>query len=218
MCFAEKLKLRCRCYPERLAAIVLVEQQQDYVAEIGFEPLLDLKPCSLPPEMTWRLVKSVNHYDKTLRLGGKIIPIHPLVRKLLGIPKGKLKVETDLNYTEKMKKFKFKKRGETQTRLVPLDDVKEKLESLQGEVNKEEFCISYMLLALGYYLAPNTTNCVASRFFGVLEDISKIKDYDWCTLVADCLITSIKAYNETSTDFVGGCVHILYVSYSLLLI
>ncbi|KAJ1285255.1 hypothetical protein BS78_03G266200 [Paspalum vaginatum] len=145
------------------------------------EPYVEKIGCG--PLLNSMPFRNVNCYDPTLWLGAKINPIRPLAPKLLGLPEGKL---------------------EMPSKMASFDDVEKKLMSLTGEENKDKFCVSYMLLALGHHLALNTTICVARRFFGVLEDISRIKEYKWCTFVADNLIKSIIQFTTTTTEYECG--------------
>jgi hypothetical protein len=65
-----------------------------------------------------------------------------------------------------------------------------------------------MLFASSQYLAPNTTINISREFLDVLEDVSKIKEFNWCTFVAKYLISRIKSFKSTiSLYFVDRYAH-----------
>ncbi|XP_044335893.1 uncharacterized protein [Triticum aestivum] len=78
---------------------------------------------------------------------------------------------------------------------------------------EEPFCIAFMMAILAIYLAPNTSVAVNRSFLGAAQQLDKLKQMDWCNLVADCLIKGIREYKESDALFVHvkGCVHILSV-------
>jgi hypothetical protein len=65
-----------------------------------------------------------------------------------------------------------------------VDSIEKELKGLMREDDKADFCISFMLFALAHYLAPNTTLQVNHEFLDSLEDVSKIKEFNWCAYVA----------------------------------
>jgi len=65
-----------------------------------------------------------------------------------------------------------------------------------------------------YYLAPNTTLQVNRDFLDSLEDVDKIKEFNWCAFVVQYLISRIENFTNLKSEYVYGCVHILHVSYN----
>lgn len=133
-----------------------------------------------------------------------------MVSNLLGIPKGTLEVKEGNWKCSKALKQRYTSAG----RGKHVDSIQKELKGLMGEDDKANFCISFMLFALAHYLAPNTTLQVNREFLNSLEDVSKIKEFNWCAYVAQYLISGIKAYQTSNSEYVYGCVHILHVSYN----
>jgi len=151
----------------------------------------------------------VNCASKTLVLGNKAIPIEPLVPKLLGIPKGTLEVQKSSWKCSKALKQRYTKHGRGQH----VSSIEKVLKGLTEEDNKADFCISFMLFALAYYLAPNTTLQVNRDFLDSLEDVDKIKEFNWCAFVVQYLISGIENFTNLKSEYVYGCVHILHLIY-----
>lgn len=169
-------KCRHRCSPHKIAGLELTPQQKTHVTDIEFGCLNDMLPCELPVELTMWLVSKVDCVLNALVLGGKVIPIEPLVSKLLGIPKGTLEVKEGSSKCSKALKQRYTSAG----RGKHVDSIEKELKGLTGEDDKADFCISFMPFALAHYLAPNTTLQVNREFLDSLEDVSKIKEFNWC--------------------------------------
>ncbi|XP_039821434.1 uncharacterized protein LOC120683416 isoform X2 [Panicum virgatum] len=64
-----------------------------------------------------------------------------------------------------------------------------------------------------YYLSPNTTLQVNRDFLDSLEDVDKIKEFNWCAFVVQYLISRIENFTNLKSEYVYGCVHILHLIY-----
>uniref|UniRef100_A0A0E0LDP5 Aminotransferase-like plant mobile domain-containing protein n=1 Tax=Oryza punctata TaxID=4537 RepID=A0A0E0LDP5_ORYPU len=193
-----------RCNPSRLSSIValLSPDQKGFVVDAGFGHLLSMQACNIPKGMTVWLIK--RHW----KLGGKSIPIKPLVEKVIGAPSGPIPVELSRDGDLRLKnKFTVKGRGQ------PIHIT---ISHILKENTKDEFTISFMLVALCVYLAPMANLSVNRDYLGALSNVKKISDMNWCEHIADFLIQRISDFKTNKKDnvYVRGCVHILNVIFT----
>jgi hypothetical protein len=80
------------------------------------------------------------------------------------------------------------------------------------------------MVAMNYFLCPNESLIPCFKYFGIFEDVSNAKDFDWCSYILDWLIDGIKSF--TCAKGVGvsdggtltGCFYYLAVSLPVLYI
>uniref|UniRef100_A0A0E0JRL7 Uncharacterized protein n=1 Tax=Oryza punctata TaxID=4537 RepID=A0A0E0JRL7_ORYPU len=113
--------------------------------------------------MTMWLIKSVHCLCGTLEIGGKSIPIKPLVEKVIGAPNGPIPVELSRDGDLRLKnKFTTKGRGQ----LIHIT-----ICHMLKENTKDEFTISFMLVALCVYLAPMANLSMNRDYLGDLSNV-----------------------------------------------
>uniref|UniRef100_N1QUX8 SIAH-type domain-containing protein n=1 Tax=Aegilops tauschii TaxID=37682 RepID=N1QUX8_AEGTA len=156
--------------------------------------------------LTLWLVDKFNCDTEALEFeGGISIPVRPLVKFVLGIPSGPIKVVEDLGVDDALyNQYSHNNRAKN-AKMVATE--------MCAMTEGEPFCIAFMIAILAIYLAPNTSVAVNRSFLGAARQVDNLKQMDWCNLVADCLIKGIREYKESDALFVHvkGCVHILSV-------
>jgi hypothetical protein len=76
-----------------------------------------------------------------------------------------------------------------------------------------------MLLALGFVLYPGTDNATTPRYLYNLQDVSKIKSFDWARHILDELMNQVRKYQTHGPEtegaaaslYVGSCLAVLAV-------
>jgi hypothetical protein len=102
-----------------------------------------------------------------------------LVQKVILILKGSLEVK--LGNTKCISALK--QCYTTSGRGKHVSEIEKELNRLTAEGDKDNFYISFMLFALSWYLASNTIISVCHEFLNILKNVSKIKKFNWCTLL-----------------------------------
>uniref|UniRef100_A0A0E0K4Y5 Aminotransferase-like plant mobile domain-containing protein n=1 Tax=Oryza punctata TaxID=4537 RepID=A0A0E0K4Y5_ORYPU len=149
-----------------------------------------MQACNIRKGMTMWLIKS------------------PLVEKVIGAPSGPIPVELSRDGDLRLKnKFTVKGRGQ------PIHIT---ISQMLKENTKDEFTISFMLVALCVYLAPMANLSVNRDYLGALSNVKKISDMNWCEHIADFLIQGISDFKTNKKDnvYVRGYVHILNVIFT----
>ena len=68
------------------------------------------------------------------------------------------------------------------------------MEVLTKPKDKDSFMRAFMLLALGYVLCPGTDNATTPRYLYNLQDVSKIKSFDWAGHILHELMNQVRKY------------------------
>ncbi|XP_037408860.1 uncharacterized protein LOC119270973 [Triticum dicoccoides] len=204
----DKTNVHYRCSPDQLPPFMkcLSDKQIGFVMKIGFESILSMQDFKMDKDLTLWLVDKFNCDTEKLEFDGGIsIPVRPLVKFVLGIPSGPIKVIEGLHVDDALyEHYTWDTRGK---------NAKEVAEEMCSITEEEPFCIAFMMAILAIYLAPNTSVNVSRSFLGAAQQVGNLKQMDWCNLVADCLFKGIKDYKKSDRLYVHvkGCVHILSV-------
>ncbi|XP_048561362.1 uncharacterized protein LOC125542381 isoform X2 [Triticum urartu] len=184
---------------------LLNEEQKGFVRKIGFGSLLSMADFEMNKALTLWLVGKFSCDTNALEFGGGLsIPVRPLVKSVLGIPSGPIQVvqglHVDYGLFSQYCSVKFK-------------NARKLAEEMCSITEEEPFCIAFMMTILAIYLAPNTTVLVNRSFLGAAQQVSSLKQMDWCGFVADYLFKGIREFKESDAPFgcLKGCVHILSV-------
>ena len=85
--------------------------------------------------------------------------------------------------------------------------------------DKKEFYILFMLIVDAYYLAPSSSRRIDRKLLTSLEDVDKIRGFNWCKYVAQILINNARKIKENrkvkekSSICVHGYMHLLHVNF-----
>jgi hypothetical protein len=93
------------------------------------------------------------------------------------------------------------------------------MEVLTNPKDKDSFMRAFMLLALGSVLCPNTDNATTLRYLYNLQDVSKIKSFDWAGHILDELMNQVQKFQKHDPDaegasssiYLGSCLAVLAV-------
>ncbi|XP_037417212.1 uncharacterized protein LOC119280483 [Triticum dicoccoides] len=204
----DKNNVHYRCSLHQLPPFMkcLSDMQIGFVRKIGFESILSMQDFKMDKDLTLWLVDKFNCDTEELEFDeGISIPVRPLVKFVLGIPSGPIKVIEGLHVDDALyEQYTWDTRGKK---------AKEVAEEMCSITEEEPFCIAFVMAILAIYLAPNTSVSVSRSFLGAARQVGNLKQMDWCNLVADCLFKGIKDYKQSDRlcVHVKGCVHILSV-------
>jgi len=68
------------------------------------------------------------------------------------------------------------------------------MEVLTKHKDNDSFMKAFMLLALGSVLCLGTDNATTPRYLYNLQDVSKIKSFDWARHILDELMNQVRKY------------------------
>lgn len=156
--------------------------------------------------------------------GGISIPVRPLVKSVLGIPSGPLKVvECSRVYFDPAVYHRYYI-GSIETRdkrYIDREDIIEKGSKVVhkagaqicSETEEKHFCIAFMMAIIGLYLAPNKNSITCKPFFGAVQQVDKLSQMDWCNFTATYLFEGIMEFKQSEmlVPKIKGCLHILSV-------
>ncbi|KAK1603597.1 hypothetical protein QYE76_016371 [Lolium multiflorum] len=204
----ERENINYRCSPKALPPImkrvIANDQQKGYVIDIGFGSFLSMADFEMNKALTIWLVDKFNCDTEALEFeGGISIPVRPLVKSVLGIPSGPIPVAEGQD-VDKALYAQYTCNGRAK-------NAKNVADEMCSITDKEPFCIAFMMVILGIYLAPNSSVEVNRALLGSVKQVDKLKDMDWCNFVATYLFKGIKEIKESNKSYMKGCVHILTV-------
>jgi hypothetical protein len=161
----------------------------------------------LHPSVTTSLVKRCSPDGSSLTIEeGVSIPIRAQIKDLYDMPSGGTPIRANQpDYVKRSERFRY---------LDKMTMTKFWVKVHHADTSDEDFCVLFMLGLQNMFLSPSAlsrTGRVDTRFLECLVDHTKIKDLDWCTFIADCLIEGICKY-KAEGDYVEGCLHALHVS------
>jgi hypothetical protein len=78
------------------------------------------------------------------------------------------------------------------------------MEVLTNPKDKDSFMRAFMLLVLGSVLCPNTDNVTTIRYLYNLQDVSKIKSFDWARHILVELMNQVQKFQKHDPDAEGA--------------
>ncbi|XP_047060292.1 uncharacterized protein LOC124667005 isoform X3 [Lolium rigidum] len=213
--------LRYTCSPGDVRKYLkqLSPQQKDYVRKIGFGSFLYMADFELDKDLTLWLFHRFNCTTECLEFeGGISIPVRPLVKSVLGIPSGPLKVVDCSRYFDPdMYHRYYVGNVDSRCRRDTIEKGSKYIHAagkqICSETEEKHFCIAFMMAIIGLYLAPNKNSITCKPFFGAVQQVDKLTQMDWCDFTATYLFEGIREFKQHnwSRIKVQGCVHILSV-------
>ena len=171
---------------------------------------------SIPVKLVAWIMKHIDVDLREFRLKHKVIVFDKqLVCNILGVPSG----EEPVKFTSTADQYEaFQK-----IREPFMDGFKGKwpkcMEVLTKPKDKDSFMRAFMLLALGSVLCPGTDNATTPRYLYNLQDVSKIKSFDWAGHILHELMNQVRKYQThdpqaegaSASPYVGSCLAVLAV-------
>ncbi|CAD6261070.1 unnamed protein product [Miscanthus lutarioriparius] len=191
----------------------LSEERKDVIRKYGFGSLLLFDRCSVLRIFVHWVARLVNYKSGDIVVDGKVISLRKLFiwflifhlvvhRFLLIIPLGSLVCFQAL------------------ARIMFLQSVifSEAL-VYKKEMSDDDMFVCFIVVAMSTFLCPNSSVVPCKKFFGIFEDLDKIRSYDWCGYILSLLLEYIKLFNQlkscksTQQVTLSGCLYFLAVLY-----
>jgi hypothetical protein len=89
------------------------------------------------------------------------------------------------------------------------------------EMYDDDVFVCFIVVAMSTFLSPNSSVVPCQKFFGIFEDLDKIRSYDWCGYILSWLLEYIKLFNQlkscksTQQVTLGDYLYFLVVSDSV---
>ena len=165
-------------------------------------------------------MKRVDCDSKCLVFRNRKVSIVQVVENLLKLPALDKAVPMPRPGRVRDKPFRGKTelKSATAGRGESLKEAIDRMLTYKAEKDKDKFCLCFMQVILCAYLAPTTGYQInRSYLLGALKDLSDIPRMNWCRFAAEYLIEAINESRENKVTNlnVGGCVHILHVSFHI---
>lgn len=192
-------------------------QQKNAVKELGFESLFSLEVTTLPSSLCHWLVKNFDPYSRSIPLANERLKLTEYdVHSCLGFHFGGeqvVEVEDPRSgsaaYQELVKDWRSRMgitKGGPNTTLMPARI----LASADGGLNFKRDFMVYMISCL---ISSNQTSQVNHKILNSLVDISKVKDFDWCSYTMRALVKNVKDWRDKPSRFFAGPILFLVVCF-----
>ncbi|KAG0535652.1 hypothetical protein BDA96_04G384100 [Sorghum bicolor] len=160
------------------------------------------------------VARLVNFNSGDIVVNGKVISLtKEAVHLVLDLPFGGEPFPTDYASGKACLLSRFGKDS-----VPPISYFSEALIS-KKELSDDDMFVCFIVVALSTFLCPNSSVVPSQRFFGIFEDLEKIRSYDWCGFILSWLLEYIKLFNQlkgcksTHQATLGGCLYFLAVLY-----
>ncbi|KAK9668806.1 hypothetical protein RND81_13G088200, partial [Saponaria officinalis] len=207
-------KFVTKCRPNKLVDVIkrLNDGQKKAVREMGFGGLLDLKITFIPQGIVEWLLRDFQHTSLMFKANKiEFLLSKDDVHDIFQLPRVGEKVEliptgnsnktcdTDLLKTEWRKRFGL----ENKSRLMSCEDA------------GDEFKKMFVLYTMSVFLAPTSNYTLDFKLLKTVEDVSNIRNRDWCMYVFEQLVGSVRVFKAGGgrKSFVSGCILVLMLSY-----
>ncbi|KAK9715502.1 hypothetical protein RND81_06G169000 [Saponaria officinalis] len=189
-------KFVTKCRPNKLVDVIkrLNDGQKKAVREMGFGGLLDLKITFIPQD-------DVHDIFQLPRVGEKV--------ELIPTGNSNKTCDSDLLKTKWRKKFGLENKVEP----LQLNLLHSRLMSCEDA--GDEFKKIFVLYTMSVFLAPTSNYTQDFKLLKTVEDVSHIRNCDWCLYVFEQLVESVRVFKTGGgrKSFVSGCILVLMMSY-----
>lgn len=207
---ARKKRIMMKMGPSLFVEVLenLSISQRDWVDRTGFGNLLSLKMKMYPTTLGYNLVSNLNTKECSLLVDGNSVSFNETdVHEILGLPKGQLKVEFDLNDCDRVewrKQFDGKKR-------VFYRSLADKI--INTHSSDELFQRNFICLMVSMLIELPVNSFVRQTRIGFSGDMEKCSDYNWCEFLIASLKEAEKFQSRNpSTRYYRGSMPFLVVS------
>jgi hypothetical protein len=192
----------------------LSTERQDVIRKYGFGSLLLFDECSVHRNFVHWVARLVNFNSEDIVINGKVISLtKETVHLVLDLPFCGEPFPADYTSGKACLLSKFGKDS-----VPPINYFSEALTS-KKEMSNDDMFLCFIIVALSTFLCPNSSVVPSQRFFGIFEDLKKIRSYDWCGFILSWLLEYIKLFNQlkscksTQQATLGGCLYFLAISF-----
>lgn len=197
----------------------LNEKQKQSVRDIGFGGLLELKIKTIPKAILPWLIDAFNERTGILKISkGKEFEItKDDVYDIFLLPRvgedveviqtGHCKATPTDNLKEEWR-VKFGIGGTNQS--IKLNDVSKRLQ--QTTDDGDDFKKMFVLYSMSTFLSPTSNHCLDFKLLKAVEDVEKIKEYNWSKYVCEQFLGGIASFKDGS-KYLGGCILVLMLTY-----
>lgn len=96
-------------------------------------------------------------------------------------------------------------------RKISIQALESRLDSLGGTAD-DDFVRTFLLFTFGYFLFPNSSSNVDTRYLSFLRNVDDICHYAWGEAVLEELLLWLNKRKESNVQYFGGCLTFLQVS------
>jgi len=184
----------------------LSEDRKDVIGKYGFGSLLLFNNCSVPKKFVRWVARLVNYNSSDIVVDGKVISLTKEAGHLvLDLPFGGSPFPADYTAGKLCLLSRFGKDN-----VPPISFFSEALVS-KKEMSDDDMFVCFIVVAMRTFLCPNSSMVSCHSFFGIFEDLDKIRSYDWCGYILSWLLEYIKLFNQlkscksTQQTTLSGC-------------
>ena len=198
----------------------LSEDQKGFLEKYGLERFLGFQKFNVPmPFLEWVMGQVVVDLSEFKHRVKSFKFTRFMVQQILGIPSGDIPIHLH-NAGSKP----CDPRSQPNPIVMPGSklSIRDAVTKLLGEHDEDSFIRLFMLVALSTIICPSTQNFVNLNYVPYLSDVSQINSYDWSSHAMGYIFAEVKKYQgfisskDSGKIYVGSCLSLLAVSYSLL--
>ncbi|KAE8818197.1 hypothetical protein D1007_04073 [Hordeum vulgare] len=184
----------------------------ELVRGIGFGFMLELDDCIVPRPFAQWIADNVSVKDEQILLNNKGITLSAeSVFHVLGIPAGEntISMANDGGKADFLAFFGLSE--------VPTIKYFGNKTIADEEMSDEGFIRCFMVVLLATFLCPTSNTKPSTKYMAALNDVSKIKGFNWCKFTHEWLMHAISKYQKEKlkqdriTITLGGCIFHLAV-------
>lgn len=213
----ERKSIKIRMSPRSLKKVLenLRIPQVEELKKMGFGEFYEnFNFYSIPSELGFWLVRNFDLETRSIKMndGRKIKVTREMVRDILGIPMGDMKVEAldEKNlFEETTSKWRQVMDSIVVQKKIYLTKLEEHLISLT-EVDWE-FRVAFLVLFFSIFGLGNKDGEVNERILPILSNTDNVSNMDWCSYVLECLVKECSKYQPTKSF--SGPILLLVVSF-----
>lgn len=188
------------------------QPKSDAIKEIGFGGLLHLKLTSTPKALVLRLLKCFDPKTGTVTISEdkKFVLSKNDVADVFGLPSGPSPLPFLAMGSHVPKNdIKQKWRKDFQAgKGISLTELHKRLKECKE--SGDQFKRLFVLFTVSTFLAPTSNHSLDMKILKAVDDVSEIKNFDWCGYVFSELLL---AFTPPIPKYLRGCVIFLMVAY-----
>ncbi|KAK9723965.1 hypothetical protein RND81_05G037600 [Saponaria officinalis] len=210
-----------KCMPGKLVELIkrLNEEQKQAVRDIGFGGLLELKVTYIPKGIM-KLILSAFNYNSNMFDARKMEflvtkdDVHDIfLLPRVGDPVELAQMGNTNDVTDNKLKNEWRRKFGLQNNSDPImvKLVHEKL--MKCNEAGEEFKRMFVMYSMSIFLAPTSNRTLDLKLVKAVQNVTRIRNFDWCSYVFNELVNSIRLCKQGGKTFVCGCILVLMLSY-----